>query len=164
MVDLWVMNDLADNKKLAIFENLAGSISKIDRALDPIAKAELFRQAHRGIAHGNDSTGAAHLLDNVAPIMRFDLLLHRGHYIRRAEVHFLPRGCAAGNQIRAHEEMRQTPHPLLCPNKPNITIGTAVIDCRYSRVATVAALCERRNSPMRLLLQQRSARLFKRGV
>jgi hypothetical protein len=29
-------------------------------------------------------------------------LLHRGHHIRRAEIHFLPRGCAAGNQICAH--------------------------------------------------------------
>src|SRR5207249_8659646 len=102
MIDLGVMNDFADNKKLAIFENLASSISEIDRALDPIAKAELFRQAHCGIAHGNDSTRPAHFIDNVAAIMRFDLLLHRSHYIRGAEVHFLPRGRAAGNQICTH--------------------------------------------------------------
>ena len=51
MVDLGVMNDFADNKKLAIFENLARCIGKIDRALDTVAKAELFRQAHRGVAH-----------------------------------------------------------------------------------------------------------------
>ena len=34
--------------------------------------------------------------------MRFDLLLNGGHHIRRAEVYLLARGCAAGNQIRAH--------------------------------------------------------------
>jgi len=103
MIDLRVMNDFADNKKLAIFENLARCISKIDRALDPVAKAELFCQTHRGIAHGNDSTRPAHFIDNVAAVMRFDLLLHRRHHIRRAEVHFLPRGCSAGNKVRTHE-------------------------------------------------------------
>jgi hypothetical protein len=34
--------------------------------------------------------------------VRFDLLLHRGHHIRCAEIDFLPRGCAAGNQVSAH--------------------------------------------------------------
>ena len=102
MIDLRVMNDFADDEKPAILKNFARSISKIDCALHPVAKTELFRQAHGGIAHGNDSTRPAHLLDNVAPIVRFDLLLHRSHHIRRAEVHFLPRGCAAGNQICAH--------------------------------------------------------------
>src|SRR5438034_7931725 len=102
MIDLRVMNDFADNEKPAIFENFARSISEIDRALDPVAKAELFRQTHGGIAHGNNSASPAHLLHNVAAIMRFDLLLHRGHYIRGAEVHFLPRGRAAGNQICTH--------------------------------------------------------------
>jgi hypothetical protein len=29
-------------------------------------------------------------------------LLNGGHHIRRAEVYLLARGCAAGNQIRAH--------------------------------------------------------------
>ena len=97
MIDLGVMNDFADNKEPAILENFARSIGKIDCALDPVAKAELFREAYGGIAHGNDSTSPANLLDNIAPIVRFDLLLHCGHHIRRAEVHFLPRGCAAGN-------------------------------------------------------------------
>ena len=102
MIDLRVVNDFADNKKTAIFENLARCIGKIDRALDPVAKAKLFRQAHSGVAHGNDSPRPAHFLDNIAPIMRFDLLLHRSHDVGRAQVHFLPRCCAAGNQIRAH--------------------------------------------------------------
>src|ERR1700693_5308359 len=102
MVDLWVMNDFADNKKLAIFENLARCIGKIDRALDPVAKAELLCQAHGGIAHGNDSTRPADFIDNVAAVVRFDLLLHRGHHIRRAEIYFLARGRAAGNQVSTH--------------------------------------------------------------
>jgi hypothetical protein len=29
-------------------------------------------------------------------------LLNGGHHIRRAEVYLLARGCAAGNQVRAH--------------------------------------------------------------
>ena len=69
MIDLGVMNDFADNKKPAILKNFARSISKIDCALDAIAKTELFRQAHGSVAHGNDSTRPAHLLDNVAAIM-----------------------------------------------------------------------------------------------
>ena len=102
MVDLRVMNNFADDKKSAIFENFARGIREVDRALDPITKAKLFRQAHRSIADRNDSTRLAHFLHNVTAIMRFDLLLNGGHHIRRAEVYLLARGCAARNQIRAH--------------------------------------------------------------
>ena len=97
------MNDLADNEKPAILENLARGIGEIDRALDAVAKTELLRQAHRRVADGNDSARAAHLLDDIAAIMRFDLFLHGRHHLRRAQVYFLARRCAAGNQIRAHE-------------------------------------------------------------
>src|SRR6266478_2280368 len=107
MIDLRVMNDFADNKKLAIFEDLTRCIGEIDRALDPVAKAKLFCQAHRRVAHGNDSTRPAHFIDNVAAIVRLDLLLHGSHHIRRAEVHFFSCGCAAGNKIRAHEMTRR---------------------------------------------------------
>lgn len=102
MIDLGVMNDLADDKKPAIFKNFARCVSKIDCALDAVAKTELFRQTHGGVADRNDSAGAPDFFDNVAPIMRLDLLLHCGHYIRRAQIHFLARGCATGNQVRAH--------------------------------------------------------------
>lgn len=102
MINLRVMNDFADNKKLAIFENLARSIGKIDRALYPVAKAELFGQAHRGVAHGNDPTRPTHFVYNVAAVMRFHLFLHRGHDIGRAQINFLARCRAAGNKIRAH--------------------------------------------------------------
>src|SRR5205814_5942765 len=68
MIHLWVVNDLADNKEPAILKNLARGICEIDRALDPVAKAKLFRQAHRGVAHGDDSARATHLIDDVAPV------------------------------------------------------------------------------------------------
>jgi len=102
MIDLGIMNDFADNEKPSILENFARSISEIDCPLDAVAKTELFRQAHGGVAYGNNSASPANLLDNIASIVRFDLLLHCGHHIRGAEVHFLPCGCAAGNQVRAH--------------------------------------------------------------
>ena len=69
MIDLGVMNDLADNKKPAIFEDFASRIREIDRPLDTVAKTKLFRQAHGSVAHGNGPTRAAHLLDNIAPVM-----------------------------------------------------------------------------------------------
>src|SRR2546423_4073925 len=128
MINFRVMNNLADNKKPAIFENFACSIRKIDRALDPVAKTELFRQAHGGIAHGNDSTRPAHLLHNVTAIVRFDLLLHRGHYIRRAEVHFLPRGRAAGNQVRTHDFGQRNPNWPFSNGRPSAEISLSADD------------------------------------
>src|SRR5882724_7648835 len=96
------MDNFADDKKPAIFENFARGISEIDCALDSITKTKLFRQADRCIAYRNHSTGTADFLDDVTAIVRFDLLLHRRHHVRRAEVHFFACGCAAGNQVRAH--------------------------------------------------------------
>src|SRR5438034_10010542 len=101
MIDLRVMNDLADNKKPAVFEDFPRRISEIDGSLDSVAKAKLFWQAHRCIADANHSTGTAHFLDDIAAIVRLHLLLHRCDDIRRAEIHLLARGCAAGNQVRA---------------------------------------------------------------
>src|SRR6266478_4958072 len=102
MIDLGVVNDFADDKKPAIFEDFARGISEIDRALDPVTKTKLFRKTHGGIAHGNHPPSPAHFFDNITAIVRFDLLLNGSHHIRRAEVYLLARGCAAGNQIRAH--------------------------------------------------------------
>src|SRR5213596_1497626 len=96
------MNDFANDKEPAIFEDFARGISEIDRALDPVTKTKLFRKTHGGIAHGNHPPSPAHFFDNITAIVRFDLLLNGGHHIRRAEVYLLARGCAAGNQIRAH--------------------------------------------------------------
>ena len=91
------MNDFADNEEPSVFKNLARRICEIDRALNPITKAKLLRQAHCSIAHRNHSTGTTDFLDDVAAVMRFNLLLDRSHHIRRAEVYFLARCCAAGN-------------------------------------------------------------------
>ena len=96
-VDLRVVNDLADDEEPAILENLARRVSQIDRALDAVAKAELLRQPHRDIAARQNAAGAPDLVHDVAAVMRFDLLLHGGHYFRRAQVHLLARRRAAGN-------------------------------------------------------------------
>ena len=107
MIDLGVMNNFADNKKPAIFENLARCIGEIDRALDTVAKPKLFRQAHRGVAYRDHSPGPAYLIDNVTTVVRLHLFLHRGHDVRCTKVHLLARGCAAGNKVRAHKMNRR---------------------------------------------------------
>src|SRR4030095_3486324 len=102
MIDLGVMDDFTDNKKTAILKNLSRRICEIDRALDAIAKTKLFRQAYRGGTHCNGAPGPAHFFDNIAPIVRLDLLLDGSHHVGRAQVHFLAGRCAAGNQVRTH--------------------------------------------------------------
>ncbi len=102
MIDLGVVDDLADNKEPAIFENLAGGIGEIDRPFDAVTKAKLFGQPHRCISYRNHSTGATHFIDNVAAVMRLDLFLHRRHHVGCAQVNLLACRRAAGNKIRAH--------------------------------------------------------------
>jgi hypothetical protein len=91
------VNDFAYDKKPAIFENLARRISEIDRAFDAVTKTELFGQTHGRITGLDDPAGAADFLDNIAAIMRLDLLLDSGHYIRRAQIDFLARRRSAGD-------------------------------------------------------------------
>ena len=69
MIDLGIVNDFADNKEPAIFEDFARGISEIDRALNAITEAELFCQAYGRVVNGNRSTGTPHFFDNVAPVM-----------------------------------------------------------------------------------------------
>src|SRR6516162_1205632 len=102
MIDLGIVNNFADDEQLSILKNLALSISKVDCTLDTVAEPKLLCQAHRCIADRNDSAGATDFFDDVAPIMRLHLLLHGRHYVRRAQIHFLARRRAAGNQVRAH--------------------------------------------------------------
>src|SRR4051794_30715337 len=96
------MNDLADDEKPAILENLPGRVGEIDGALDSVAETELLCQAHRDVAATQNPSGAPDLVHDVASIMRFDLLLHRRHYFGRPQVDLLAGGGAAGNQIGAH--------------------------------------------------------------
>ena len=96
------MNDLADDEEPAIFKNFARGVGQIDRTLNAITKTKLFRQAHGGVAHGDDAARAPHFFDDVAPVMRFHLFLNRGHDVRRAQIDFLARCRATGNKIRAH--------------------------------------------------------------
>jgi hypothetical protein len=109
MIDLGVVNDFADNKEPAIFENLACGVSEINRALDTVAKAKFFRQAHRGVPHGDDSTRPAHFIDNVAAVVRLHLLLHCSHHVGCAQIDFLACRRAAGNKIRTHGLGRNIP-------------------------------------------------------
>ena len=96
------MNDFADDEEAAVFENFARGVSEIDRALDAVAKTKLLRQPHRRFADFDDSALSTHFVDNIAAVMLLDLLLHRGHDVRRAQVHFLARGRSAGNEVGAH--------------------------------------------------------------
>ena len=107
------MNNLADNEEPPVLKNLARGVSQIDRALDAVAKAELLGQPHSCITYGNDPPGAPHFFDDIATIMRLDLLLHRGHHVRRAEIDLFARRCAAGDKIRAHKNAAIRREPLL---------------------------------------------------
>jgi hypothetical protein len=102
MIDLRVMNNFSHNEQPAILENLTRRVRQVDCALDAVAETKLLRQAHCRIAHGNDSAGAPDLFDNIASVVRLDLLLHGRHDVRRAQIHSLAGSCAAGNQVRAH--------------------------------------------------------------
>src|SRR5215471_1401931 len=101
MIDLRIVNDLADNEEPLVFENFARRIGEIDRSLDAVTKTELFRETHGRFANFNDPALSANLVDDVAAVMLFDLLLHRGHHVRRAEVYFLARGRSARDEVRA---------------------------------------------------------------
>src|SRR6266404_2185069 len=99
MIYLGVVNDLADDEEPALFENFARGVSEVDRALDPVTKAELLGEANRGLAYFNDPSGAMYFIDDVAAIMLLDLLLHRRHHVRRPQVYFLARRRSAGDEI-----------------------------------------------------------------
>ena len=114
MVDLWIMDNFTHNKQTAILENLARGVCEIDRALNAVAKAKLLCQADGGISHGNNSAGASNLFDDIASVMRLDLLLHGRHHVWRAQVHPLARSCAAGNQVRAHNIVAVIPSEAQC--------------------------------------------------
>ncbi len=58
LVDLGIVNDLAENEEPAVLENLPRRVGEIDRALDAVAKSELLRQPHRDVAHREDAAVA----------------------------------------------------------------------------------------------------------
>ena len=96
------MNDLADDEKAAILENLARGVGEIDRALDAVTKTKLLGQPHGQVADRDDPAVAPDLFDDVAAVMRLDLFLHCRHDLRGAEVDFVARSGAAGDEVRAH--------------------------------------------------------------
>src|SRR2546421_4136895 len=100
MIYLRVMNNLANNEEPLLLENFARGVSEIDRALDPVTKAELLGEANGSVANFNAPAGAMHFIDDVAAIMLFDLFLYRSHHVRRPQVHLLARRRSAGNEIR----------------------------------------------------------------
>src|SRR5215472_14691396 len=102
MIDLGVMNDFAHNEQLAIFEHFARGVRQIDGALDAVTEAKLLCQTHGSIANRNDSAGTPDFFNDIAAVMRLDLLLNGRHHTWRAQIHFLPGSCPAGNQVCAH--------------------------------------------------------------
>src|SRR5439155_1659182 len=106
MVDLRVVNDLADDEEPALFENFARGVSEIDRALVPVTKAELLGEADNGVANFNDSAGATHFVDDVAAIMLINLLLHGRHYVGRTQVDLFARRRSAEPDGQSPDEIR----------------------------------------------------------
>ena len=106
MVHFRVVNDLADDEEPAVFENFARGVSEVDRALNPVTKAELLGEADNGVADFNNPASATHFVDDVAAIMLLNLLLHRRHYVRRTQVDLFARRRSAGDEVRAHKIRR----------------------------------------------------------
>src|SRR5437879_4114463 len=106
MVTIQDVNALADDSDPARFANFARGVSEIDRALDPVTKAELLGEADNGVANFNDPAGATQFVDDVAAIVLLNLLLHRRHYVRRTQVDLFARRRSAGDEVRAHKIRR----------------------------------------------------------
>ena len=92
VVDLRVVDDLAENIDRLLGKDLARGIGQVNGALDAVAEAELLGELDGQVAGGKDMPAGADALDQVAAIMREDLRLHRRHDIRAAEVDLLRRG------------------------------------------------------------------------
>src|ERR1051326_2838492 len=99
------MDDFANDEEATILENFARGVGEIDRALDAVTKTKLLGQSQHQVAGRDDSAVPADLVDDVAAIMRLDLFLNAGHYLRSTEVEFVARSRAAGDEVRAHPPM-----------------------------------------------------------
>jgi len=86
-VHLWVVNDLAEYKDALVLENLPRRICQVDRPLDAVAKAKLFREHHGHPVHLHGPASSSNLLHDLAAVMRLHLGLYRRHDIRRAQIH-----------------------------------------------------------------------------
>src|SRR3954452_15123330 len=96
------MNYFSHDEETTILEDFPRSIGQVDGALDAVAEAELLRQANGGLTDGNDAASASNFVHDIAPVVRFDLLLHGRHDVGRTQIDLLARRGAAGNKIRAH--------------------------------------------------------------
>src|SRR6059058_3000577 len=103
------MDDFADDEETAVLENLSRGVSEVDGALDAIAKAELLRQADGHAADRDQAASATDLIDDVAPVMGLDLLLHGCHHRRGAEIDLLARSRAARDQVRCRAHCTNLP-------------------------------------------------------
>src|SRR5256885_16590974 len=112
------MIDLANNEERPVWKTFARSVGQIDRALAAVAKTELLGKPHSRVANGNDPAGAPDFIDDIATIMRLDLLLHSGHHVRRAQIDLLACRCAAGDEIRAHKNVAIRRELYSCSNSP----------------------------------------------
>src|SRR3954468_792207 len=96
------MNYFSNDEEATILEDFARSIGQVDGALDPVAEAELLGQANSRLTDGNDAASAANFVHVIAPVVRFDLLLHARHHVGRTQIDLLARRGAAGDKMRAH--------------------------------------------------------------
>ena len=87
LVDLGVVDDLAEDEEAAVGEDLGGGVGEVDGALHAVAKAELLRELHGHVRRRESVPPAgAELLHDLAAVVGLHLRLHRRHDVRRAEI------------------------------------------------------------------------------
>ena len=85
-IDIRIVDDFAEEKNPAVGKNLARGIGQIDGPLDSIAEPELLRETDRCGSRLENTAVGADIFHQFAPVVAFDLGLHMGHHVRRAQV------------------------------------------------------------------------------
>ena len=85
-VHIGVVDDFAEEKNPAVFENFARRVGEVDGAFDAVAKAKFLCEADGCISRLEDTALCAEFFDEFAAVVGFHLGLDLGHDLRRADV------------------------------------------------------------------------------
>jgi hypothetical protein len=96
LVDLRVMDDLAQDEDPAIRKHLGGGVGEVDGPFDAVTEAELLGQFHGDLPHGDGAAIGPQVFDDFAAVMGLDLGLHQGHHLGRPQVDPLGLGSGIG--------------------------------------------------------------------
>ena len=69
LIDLGVVNDLAEDEEAAVREDLGRGVGEVDGALDAVAKAELLREFHRDVPRRERAAFRAQLFHHLAAVV-----------------------------------------------------------------------------------------------